>query len=250
MKLKIKRLLQLLNNILASPIQKKRNLISPINNPELFVYYNETKNDRWIVEEIFPDKKNGYFLEIGAANGREASSCYVLEKERGWRGICVEPNDLFFEQLVQNRPHSICEKVCLAKQSGKVIYIEGSAKTVSPYLGGIKTNLETIKYQGKEVVKKGKEVEKDAITLEALLKKHQAPKIIDYAAFDIEGSELEVLEVFPFDEYTFLALTLECDGSIWKTITKLLHSQGYKEVKNPFNTDKPWERYWLHKSIA
>jgi len=216
--------------------------------PALFVYYNETLNDRWIVESVFPGKTNGYFLEAGAANGKEASSCYVLEKALGWTGICVEPNDAFFEKLLRNRPNSICEKTCLAKQAGKVSYIEGSDNTIAPYLGGIKRNLATVKYGGNEIIKKGKLVEKDAITLEQLLDKHRAPSIIDYASFDIEGSELEVLEDFPFRRYRFLAMSLECDGSIWKPITKLLRSNGYREVENPFNQDMPWERYWLHKS--
>ncbi len=54
-------------------------------------YYNEPKNDRWIVECVFPGKQNGYFLEAGAANGIWGSSCYVLEQELNWTGICVEP---------------------------------------------------------------------------------------------------------------------------------------------------------------
>lgn len=210
-------------------------------------YYNETNNDRWIAEYVFPGKRNGYFLEIGAANGKAASSCYVLEQEFGWTGICVEPNDYFFEQLVDNRPNSTCEKVCLSNRVGNVIFIEGSEDTVSPYLSGIKSNLEQVKHQGKEVVQKGRAVEKEATTLEALLKKHQAPNIIDYAAFDIEGSELDVLEVFPFDQYRFLALSLECDHSIRASLSQLLSANGYRQIKNPFNRDKPWEIYWLHQ---
>jgi hypothetical protein len=128
-------------------------------------------------------------------------------------------------------------------------YIEGSDETVSPYLSGIKSNLETVKYQGKEVVAKGKEVKKEAVTLEVLLKKYYAPQVIDYAAFDIEGSELDVLEVFPFESYVFLALSLECDGSIRLPISQLLESNGYRRAKNPFNRDKPWEMYWLHQSV-
>jgi Methyltransferase FkbM domain len=213
-------------------------------------YYNETNNDRWIVEYIFPGKRNGYFLEAGAANGKEASSCYILERELGWTGICVEPSDYFFDTLVINRPQSICERVCLSDRAGTVTYIEGSDDTVSPYLSGIKSNLETVKYQGTEVVQKGRAVEKPAVTLGELLDKYNAPKVIDYAAFDIEGSELDVLSVFPFDRYTFLALSLECDGSIHVPITELLTAHGYRQSQNPFNRDKPWEMYWLHTSAC
>jgi hypothetical protein len=102
-------------------------------------YYNETGNDRWIAEYIFPGIKEGFFLEAGAANGKEASSCYVLEKELGWTGICIEPHDDFFKRLVQNRPNSTCVNKCLSNQLEEVLFVEGDDKTVSPYLSGIKS---------------------------------------------------------------------------------------------------------------
>ncbi|MFM6071489.1 MAG: hypothetical protein ACKPB9_07880, partial [Dolichospermum sp.] len=60
---------------------------------------------------------------------------------------------------------------------------------------------------------------------------------------------LDVLKVFPFESYVFLALSLECDGSIRLPISRLLESNGYQRAKNPFNRDKPWEMYWLHQSV-
>ncbi|MEA5578905.1 FkbM family methyltransferase [Anabaena sp. UHCC 0451] len=211
--------------------------------------YNETQNDRWISECVYPGKRDGYFLEAGAADGKLASSCYILESRLGWTGICVEPNDEFFQQLVKNRPNSICENVCLSDQSGQVIFMEGYGNNANPYLSGIKSNLEKFKHNSEEIIQQGREIIKAAIALEELLKKHNAPKIIDYAAFDIEGSEFEVLKNFPFHRYQFSTLSLECDGYIWDAITDLLTANGYREVKNPFNTDKNWERYWLHESL-
>lgn len=211
--------------------------------------YNETNNDRWIAECVFPGKRRGYFLEAGAAGGKFGSSCYLLETRLDWTGICVEPLDTFFQQLVKNRPRSIHENVCLAERSGKVVFIEGYQNPTHPYLSGIKSNLEQFKQYTEEIIQQGREMIKEAISLEELLKKHNAPKVIDYAAFDIEGSEFEVLKDFPFHEYRFLALSLECQGYIRQKITDLLTANGYREVQNPFNPDKPWERYWLHESL-
>ena len=58
-----------------------------------------TNNDRWIVEHIFPGETNKYFIEAGACNGIQQSSCYVLEKRLNWTGICIEPNSTYFQQL-------------------------------------------------------------------------------------------------------------------------------------------------------
>ena len=150
-------------------------------------YYNKTQNDRWIVEHIFPGKQQGYFIEAGAANGIFGSCCYVLEKEFNWQGICVEPNDKFYQQLIKNRSNSICEKVCLHYQTGEVIYVEGSENTVSPFLGGVKIALErmadnfkssqSVIKRSKEVISKGKLVKRESITLEDLLEKYNYPVI-------------------------------------------------------------------------
>jgi FkbM family methyltransferase len=213
-------------------------------------FYNETWNDRWIVECIFPGKRNGYFLEAGAAGGIYGSSCYVLESRLGWTGICVEPNSTFFQQLVKNRLQSVCENVCLSTRNGQVAFVEGGKDSANSYLSGIKSHLERFKHGSENIIQQGTTVMKQAIALEVLLSKHNAPSIIDYAAFDIEGSEFEVLKEFPFNKNQFLALSLECDGLIWKPITHLLTANGYREVSNPFNLDKNWERYWLHQSMS
>ncbi|MBE9030718.1 FkbM family methyltransferase [filamentous cyanobacterium LEGE 11480] len=214
-----------------------------------YEYFNETFNDRWIVEYAFPGKTGGYFIEAGAANGKEASSCYVLERHLGWQGLCIEPNIDFYQQLVKHRPNSICEQVCLSDQVETVSFILADADPdVAPYISGVKENLEAYKWEGDKIAASGREIELPAVPLEQLLRKHNAPKIIDYAAFDIEGSEIKVIESFPFEEYTCLALSVEADPWIWERMLTRLLPYGYQEVPNPF-CDKPWEHYCLHESI-
>jgi hypothetical protein len=218
-------------------------------NPRLlkprFEYHNETDNDRWIAECIFPGKHNGYFLEAGASNGQVGSSCYVLEKHLGWTGICVEPHDDFFSQLVPTRPNSIHENVCLAGNARMVSFIEGTGDPSLPYYSGIHEKLMR-KAWVPEAIKSGRIIAKQAVPLADLLEQHGAPPVIDYGAFDIEGSELEVLAEFPFSRYSFRALSLEWDCSI-DPLYAVLTAAGYREVRNPFNRTRPWERYFLHR---
>ena len=204
-----------------------------------------TKNDRWIVEHIFPGEYGKYFIEAGACTGIKGSSCYVLEKHLQWTGICIEPNNNYFQELVKNRPHSICENICLSNSNGIVTYMQGDEDRVHPMRGGIKSNLLKYRNNYQEIISQGQEVEKKSMTLYELLKKHNAPKVIHYLAMDIEGSELPVLEVFPFEEYKILAISVE-----GKKCNDLLVSKGYINVNNPFNTDKLFEQYFVHESIA
>lgn len=214
------------------------------------LYLNECANDLWIREIVFPNRRNGYFVEAGAADGVSGSSCFLLEKQLGWRGICIEPNDDFFSLLAKNRPGSIHENVCLARSGEFVDFVVASNRDgQSAYLSGVRSILEQYKWRGDEVVAKGTIVTKQAVALAELLHKHGAPAEIEYGAFDIEGSEFEALRSFPFDRYRFLALSLELDGSIADDVVRLLSANQYREVKNSFNRDFPWERYFLHRGL-
>jgi hypothetical protein len=175
------------------------------------------------------------------------------------RALC-RTNEKFYEQLVKNRPNSICEQVCLHYQTGEVTYVEGGDDSISPYLGGIKISLErmasnpqvgqSVIDRTKEVLTKGKSVTRNSMTLEDLLDKHNAPQVIDYAAFDIEGSELNALSIFPFEKYRFLALTLETSIANHPILKELLTVYGYREVQNPFNPNMPWEKYYLNEILV
>jgi hypothetical protein len=210
------------------------------------LYLNDARNDLWIRECIFPGLHGGYFVEAGAGDGFWDSSCYILEREFGWRGLCVEPNDRLFAGLAKNRPRSIHENVCLTATSRTVRFVAGGEDSLHAHLSGIRENVLLFKQRGGQVVVEGREISKKGTPLADLLRRHGAPSIIDYAALDIEGSELEVLSSFPFGEYHFRALSMECDGSMWRSVTEILEPAGYREVSNPFNLDCPWERYWLH----
>lgn len=213
------------------------------------LYLNESRNDLWIREIVFPNRRGGYFVEAGAADGLTGSSCYLLEKQFGWRGLCIEPDDRFFPLLARNRPASAHANVCLAAEDGWVDFA-AAANGMSPCLSGVYRMLVDHKWDGGQVLSNATIVVKEAATLVRLLRAHHAPAQIEYGAFDIEGSELEVMRAFPFEEYRFLALSFEVDGSIRDPLSTLLSRHGYRETINPFNQSCPWEHYWLHGSIA
>jgi hypothetical protein len=82
------------------------------------------------------------------------------------------------------------------------------------------------------------------LTLQSLLKKYNVFKIIDYVALVIEGIKYEVLKVFPFDEYTILALSVENSTNF----QEFLENNGFVRVKNPF-CKKFHEHHYINKII-
>jgi len=211
-------------------------------------YYNHpTNNDKWIVD-LYKGKEGGFFVEAGAFDGILGSCTFTLEKFFSWRGLLVEPGTTFCA-LEKNRNRSICENACLSDKNGTVLFVDSKNSGYS----GIKEKL--VKIEEKHRLKWGKPKDQwklgkfkermvESITFYDLLKKHNAPGVIDYVAFDMEGSEYDTLKVFPFDRYKILAFSIEGDSC-----NELLISKGYIQVSNKFNTEAPWEYYFVHNDF-
>ncbi|MFA5927639.1 MAG: FkbM family methyltransferase [Patescibacteria group bacterium] len=207
-------------------------------------YYGDprTANDRWVASTL-KGRRNGYFVEAGASNGIGASNTYTLERYFGWSGICVEPNDYFFEQLRANRS-CICENVCLSDSSNPTLFMElsGAADPSLPYYSGTKACLDKKKISH---WRSGKEVLKPAVTLQELLDNQHAPRVIDYLCLDPEGSEYVILKNFDYERYVFRLISIE-GGSCGE----ILSSAGYIEVSNKYNRVANWEHYYVHSDYA
>ena len=62
------------------------------------VYYSQYLQDVFVQFVFFNNKKDGYFIDIGAYDGIRLSNTYLFEKNKNWKGICVEPNNKVFNK--------------------------------------------------------------------------------------------------------------------------------------------------------
>ena len=145
-------------------------------------------------------KKNGIFIEIGANDGITLSNTFLLEKEYGWKGICIEPIPEKFEILKKNRPNSICVD--------KAVYSMGGVKlefSDADLYSGITKHIDEINNDGKN----GKKIIVETVNLNELLDMHNFPSFIDYLSIDTEGSEYEILNSINFNKYSFGIIHVE-----------------------------------------
>lgn len=70
--------------------------------------------DLWVLFQTY-ERSNGFFVEIGACDGIFLSNTYLLEKKFGWRGILVEPNPKWHQELQKNRNCGITHKCAYVK---------------------------------------------------------------------------------------------------------------------------------------
>ena len=88
----------------------------------------------------------------------------------------------------------------------------------------------------------------ETISLDDLLKKYNAPEIIDYLSIDTEGSELDILNNFDFNSYQFRVITCEHNYTpARKKIYKLLKNKGYKRILSNISQVDDW---YINSSIV
>lgn len=184
----------------------------------LLKFPSQIGQDRWVAEKVFPGVSNGYFLDVGSADGFLNSNTWALE-QRGWTGICVDP----FPSNMAGRKCQMFRDAVDAEGGRKVQFKEAGE------LGGISNYMD----RWKDVVKDAKTVELTTVTLGDILQRAHAPSFIHFMSLDIEGAELEALRGFPFDTYKLGALAIEHNYEEPKRseIEQLLKSKGYARAR-------------------
>ena len=156
------------------------------------------------------EKKNGFFVEFGATDGITLSNTYLFEQYCNWTGILAEPLPIWHNDLIKNRK-CIIDKRCVFSESNLEKKFVNTYE--SPELSGLEDELKDyssldIDFNA-ETRKKKEIITVKTVSLEDLLKEHQAPSKIDYLSIDTEGSEFTILKNFNFKLYEISIITIE-----------------------------------------
>ncbi len=196
--------------------------------------------DLWVCFEL-NEKRSGYFVEFGATNGLKNSNTWLLEKQYGWTGILAEPNPFWHAALRTNRGADF-ETRCVSGRSGeRVTFI--STENSDPELSGIEAFATSDHFAATRQT--GKKIEIETISLDDMLARYAAPKMIDYISIDTEGSELAIFEGFSFD-YAFNLISVETNAETDAKIQALLESRGYMRVFPEFSQ---WDAWYVAKAL-
>ena len=192
-----------------------------------------------VVLALLNFKRNGYFVEFGAADGIYLSNSYMLERDYDWSGIVAEPARGFHNQLTFNRNCEV-DLRCVTGEGNQYIDFEecadGILSTIQKYSSA----------DGHKRVRKSIYPVK-TVSLQSLLEEHNAPKFIDFLSIDTEGSELEILSKFFPSSYEFGIILVEHNFSENRDhLYNLLTSNGYWRVFTHIKTIDDW---YIHSSM-
>jgi FkbM family methyltransferase len=180
--------------------------------------------DKWVLETVFPDVRDGFFVDVGSGDGIVRSNTYSLER-RGWTGICIDP----FPTNMQGRTCRVFKEVVYGEAGKRVLFHTAGE------IGGVAETLDTWKRRAET----SPAVEFTTVTLGDILERANAPSVIHFMSLDIEGAELEALRGVPFDKYSFGALAIEhnYEGRKRNDIEIFLERHGYSRVHTWFQDD-------------
>jgi FkbM family methyltransferase len=193
--------------------------------------------DLWVLwESRF--KRDGFFVEFGATNGRDLSNTYLLERNFGWRGILAEPFPHWHAALSANRTAVIDHRCVWQASRQQLSFVAVDAE---PELAGLQAQAFDDRHA--QVRRdSGHSISVTTVSLLDLLREHGAPKQIDYLSIDTEGSELSILSAFDFSQYRIQYLTVEHNGHAEKRagIQKLLATNGFTRKFEQFSRFDDW----------
>ena len=138
-----------------------------------------------MLRRVFRAQPEGFFVDVGAAHPCDENDTYALYR-RGWRGLNIEPNPVFFSQLQQERPEDSNLRAVLSDRAEELTWynvVGTGLSTCVPELA------EKYRSLGREV----SEEVVPALTLAELLDTRGASGGIDLLKVDVEGFEEKVL---------------------------------------------------------
>jgi FkbM family methyltransferase len=146
--------------------------------------------DDYLVWKFFNEKTDGFFIEVGAFDGKHLSNTYFLEQQ-GWDGICIEPFPKYFDLCKKKRNSHCINAACTNKPATSVKFWTEEDGLFSR-MGGNKPPI--VKH------KQLTPIEVPGITLNQAIEQYPTD-IIDFLSVDVEGLEVNVLKGLNFKRH-------------------------------------------------
>lgn len=184
------------------------------------------QHEETLIRAFFQDRKNGFFLDVGASDYQFNSTTYYLEEQLGWGGIAVDALEEFREGYERFRKRTQFFAFFVTNQagapkdffryerdtrisSGSLEHLRGLARVKDRYIKTIKV---------------------PSVTLDQLLRAQGVEKV-DFVSLDIEGFEPEALEGFDIERYRPDLLCVEMQSYTRDRILSYFTSHRYEVIR-------------------
>ena len=178
-----------------------------------------SRKERFGIDMMLEDKlphRDGFYVELGANDGVDSNSHY-FELNKGWKGVLIEPAPNLYLSCVKRRGANnvvfcnACVPFGYDEEFVRMKYCD--SMTISDNLDLDIGDHDKFVETGDQFLDGGESTfvfGAKSATLNSLLKKAEAPALIDFLSLDVEGAELDVLKGVDFTKYNFRYMVIEC----------------------------------------
>ena len=191
-------------------------------------YCSQLGQDLLIDRHVFAGRREGFFVDVGAHDGVTWNNTVFFERERGWSGLCIEPNPSVFPRL-QSARSAECIRSAIGPHDATVPFrvVTGYAEMLS----GIDTaydrrhrarlERERAEFGGDTHIVRVPMRRLDTVLRDAGINR------VDLLSIDVEGGESGVLDSIDLRTFHVAAVIIENHFHKW-SIARRFRRQGYQ----------------------
>ena len=159
-----------------------------------------------ILAEIFKDRQDGFFVDVGAHHPTRYSNTYLLY-QKGWHGINIDPNEESIAMFRKERSRDTSIECGVGSTEGERIYYRFSDPAVNSF-----SKEDAERWMKKDWITFLGEKHVPVLKLSTILKRHAPGQHVDLLTVDAEGLDLEVLDSNDWDAMTPDVIIVEDHG--------------------------------------
>jgi len=153
-----------------------------------------------VIDSFFNKKKNGFCVDVGAANGIRYSNSRYLIEELNWSAVLIEPHPTFFDELKElykNTDTVSLLNIAAHSKTGKLpFYVYGrdehaQVSTLSESFKERVINIHGNKYEDEPTI----------VNVESLKNILKDLPFVDFLSIDCEGVDMEVIKSNDWEMY-------------------------------------------------
>lgn len=191
-----------------------------------------------ILSRFLENKKEGFYVDIGAHHPRRFSNTYNFYK-KGWSGINIDALPGMMDIFNLERPRDINLEMGVSKEKGELLYYIFNEPALNTF--------SKIEAEKKDGLRNYKIIEKRKVftyPLKEILDKYlKGGEKIDFMSIDVEGLDFEVIESNDWEKYRPSLLLVEelekytlAELPLKSNLYKFLVANKYELVAKTFNT--------------
>lgn len=166
--------------------------------------------------------ESNFFVEAGACDGRYSSNTWLLESRCNWTGILCEPGQIWHEELIKSRSCQIDTRALWSTTGEQILFHQTELPNLSTIDSFTDVDMHADDRRG------GLTYSVETVSLVDLLDEKGAPHYIQFLSLDTEGTELAILQNFPFERYEFGVIVCEHNNTAAESLIRdLLVRNGY-----------------------